>query len=118
MSDRAQLIWFFGFGLVFLPVFIGIAIAIIIDPADDSNKPRTPTRSLYTSAISTPESESRRLARLERESAEILDWILNSTDSLSRCVASGRTDWGLRGTQLELFALTLEGAGRDWLDGR
>lgn len=68
----------------------------------------------------TPEAaaEDTQLTKIERESEVILDWILNSVDVLSECIRAGRTDWSLRGTQLEMFAMTLRGAGEDWVDGR
>ena len=110
-SDRKLFICFLGFLLS--PFFVILVIVIMIGLPSNTKVSYTPSV-----VFITPETEAERLARLERESSEILDWILNSVDLLSRCIASGKTDWELRGVQLEMFSLTLEGAGEDWLDGR
>lgn len=96
---------------------LAFVVMIAVANWSDRSKGSVNTRDVV---YQTPEAatEDAQLAKIERESQVILDWIVNSVDLLSDCIEAGRTDWSLRGTQLEMLAVILRGAGEDWVDGR
>lgn len=97
-------------------ISVAIAIVLILEGEESRSTTRTPTRT--SSTFPTPESDTTRLERVTREASSLVRWIESNTDSLARCVSSGKIDWSLYESRLRLFATILTESGKDAMDGR
>lgn len=87
------------------------------DAAEQEEPTATPVRVQRTPVRVAPASSNDSLDSVMRRASSAVSWIERNVDGMARCVAADRIDWDLFDTRLRVFAITLEGAGNDWLDG-